>query len=258
MIFAGGQIAVTKDRNQNVKNIKELIDYAVEMKADYYVTPEYSVSGWTDDADVYSPPTEEVAELVDYAASKNVGSMLATLWTDEEDKVRNQIRVYDRDGTFQDSANKLRTWGPLEVGDHSTEAIGNNVIVMGNGNKIGLMLCNDLWGGGLEGGPCVWKEMLHHYSAHYFVHATNARRGHNRFQDEVFSEYHNAWMRMLALDYDLLTVDNAIKMEGDPYYGETASQSGILRDGYWVEKPPRNGVAYFANTMGSPYEKKSK
>ena len=46
MRIAGAQIPVTLDIEENVKTIKTAIDWAVENKCHFLVTPECSLSGY--------------------------------------------------------------------------------------------------------------------------------------------------------------------------------------------------------------------
>lgn len=266
MIFAGGQINVTNDISINIQNIKELIDYTAAVEADFCSMPEYAMSGFIDnwiDWEDKKPQVEAgVEELVAYATSKNVGMFLSTLYDPdpfeedyfdepEDNKVRNQVRVYDKDGKLLGAANKIRAWGPIEQRTVSMEGIKQNVITMPNNEKVGVMLCNDLWGNGFEGGPVIHRTMLADFGAQIFIHATNAERGKGRLKDDTLREFHNGWLRTVSLDGPIITTDNACNMNGQPYNGPTSSSSGICMNAMWVERCADRGVEFFHQQIGN-------
>ena len=253
MIFAGGQINCTSSIDQNVLNIKELIDYGSSVEADFCVTPEYALTGFIDDIEDWDSPDRAIDELVAYATSKNIGLLLGTMYeADEPDKLWNQVRLYDKSGEFIKAANKLRVWGSLEVSNFTDEGIENNIIHMPNGDRIGILICNDMWGNGWDEGPNVSRRMFG-MGARINIHCTNAERGEVPWKDQALREYHSAWIKQSSIDVPTLSVDNACRMNGKPYRGPTSSQSGVAIGGNWVVTALERGVDFFHFNLGSPY-----
>jgi len=256
MLYAAGQINCTNNIKTNIDNIKKLIDYGSAVGADWCITPEYALTGHVDNMDDWVDPKPSIEEIVAYAKDKNVGLFLGTLYESEEpDKVYNQIRVYDKDGSFIKAANKIRCWGSIEKFEYSSEAIENNVIKLPNGEKVGILVCNDLWGNGWDEGPNIPRTMVGYYGAGFFIHCTNATRDTPSVRDSCLREYHSAWIRATGLDEHIISVDNACNMNGTPYTGPTSSQSGAVFKGEWVRKASERGVDYFHVRLGGPYKK---
>ena len=256
MIFAGGQINCTSNIDQNILNIKELIDYGSSVKADLCVTPEYALTGFVDDIKDWNCPDKAIDELVAYASSKNVGLLLGTMYeADEPDKLFNQVRVYDKSGDLLKVANKLRVWGSLEVSNFTEEGISDNIVDMPNGDRIGILICNDMWGNGWEEGPNISRRMFN-MGARINIHCTNAERGVEPWKDNILREYHNSWIRQSSIHTPTLSVDNACMMDGTPYRGPTSSQSGVAIGGNWVVTALERGVDFFHFDIGRPYNMK--
>ena len=109
--IAGAQIPCTPVVRDNVEHIKKAIDYAIENRCDYLVTPEGALSGYDHGGLAATTfgidPFENLSELEDglktveaYAKNK-VGLCLGTLWKEKErfgDVGRNQIRFYAKNG----------------------------------------------------------------------------------------------------------------------------------------------------------------
>ena len=100
--FAGAQIPVTRDVHTNVEEIKEAIDYAKEVNADFLVTPEASLSGYYENfmetAEQFQTLQQGEHEVVSYARENNIGLCLGTLFLNNEELgqiKRNQIRFYN-------------------------------------------------------------------------------------------------------------------------------------------------------------------
>ena len=82
---------------------------------------------------------------------------------------------------------------------------------------------------------------------HVIFHATNGFRGILPVYDEITDAWHEGNLRMISFStgVPIITVDNACKMDGQDYEGKTSSTSGILLNGEWKVKAPRNGTQYF-------------
>ena len=104
--FAGAQIPVTQNLEENKQAILKAIDWAEENNCDWLLTPEGSLSGYFPSFDLVLPNgvsdlAKAVFEVVSYANKKGMGIALGTLWVDIEHRGtirRNQIRYYDKQG----------------------------------------------------------------------------------------------------------------------------------------------------------------
>ena len=255
MLYAAGQINCTNNIHTNIDNIKKLIDYGFAINADFCITPEYAVTGHVDDMNNWVDPKPAINEIVHYAKDKNIGLFLGTVYESEEsNKIYNQVRVYDKDGSFLHAVNKIRCWGSIEKFEYSEDAIKNNIVELPNGESVCVVICNDLWGNGWEEGPNIPRTMTPH-GAQFFIHCTNAVRDTAGERDPCLREYHSAWIRAIGLDYPIISVDNACNMNGAPYNGPTSSQSGVVIQGKWERMARERGVDYFHANIGAPYMK---
>ena len=248
--LAGAQIPCTLSIEENINHIKQAIDWASENSVDYLLTPEGSLSG-------YHPGYEKDLDtlissekiVTSYAVEQNVGLCLGTMWCESDNRFpegyrrENQIRFYTKTGEFLGSTNKTYT---IPEYDQTVVSDGITIIDMPNDIKASGLICNDFWGGSIEGGslPVFVKEKL---GAHVIFHATNGFKGELPHYDEITEVWHEGNLRMASFitGIPIITVDNCYKMNGDPFDGKTSSQSGIILNGIWQVKAPRVGTHYF-------------
>jgi len=266
--MAGAQIPVTSDVATNVQTIKDSIDWAVEHDCDYLVTPEGSLSGYVlppekiqELGNLTAPISEETVnglkEIEAYATGK-VGLCLGTLWIESKHWgfcKQDQIRFYSKEGNLIGSASKTFTMNDLDVElfAHNVAKEGTPAFPLGPNFNVAGLICNDLWGDTWSDHKnLAWgahqnfnmrandERMLH-----LFVHAVNGGRGTE--YDELFEQWHESHLRMLShiTGVPILSVDNAVAMDGTPYDGNTSSPSGVFIDGKKVVEVPRTGTQYF-------------
>lgn len=249
--FAGAQIPCTSDVSKNVTTIKKAIDWAVDNQVDYLLTPEGSLSGYCKGFDT-PELVQGLAEIEKYAANK-VALCLGTMWVEKEgdfDVKRNQIRFYNKDGTFNTAVDKTIVT-PLD-GELGINAACQSFLVPLPDYKnaddyplaAGAFICNDFYG------RPTYPElprMAFHNGAKIFLHATNADRGIGKLYDKIMDDWHTAHLQMTAYlaGIPVITVDNSCKPDGTEWDGPTSSQSGILIGGEWVVTVPRTGTHYF-------------
>jgi len=279
--FAGAQIPVTTNISENVSTIKKAIDYAIENQCDYLVTPEGSLSGYShgglaathfgiDPFHNFDELKAGLSEIEEYAKGK-VGLCLGTLWKEKErfgEVGRNQIRFYTKDGELRGTTNKTYCINPQDLPflEHDIEKEGIKCWALGDNsfkfNVVGL-ICNDMWGHSWSGGKTiVWTayqnfNMNNRNECQLFIHSTNGGRGGDPKLDKLFNDWHNSLLTMLSHlgRTPIITVDNSIHMNGDPYEGETSSESGVIINGEWKTKVPRYGTQYFHyDFFGETYE----
>jgi predicted amidohydrolase len=253
--FGGAQIPCTPFIRRNVITIKAAIDWAAENNIDYLVTPEASLSGYSvnfnAELDVLA---SSLAEIEKYAAEKQVGLCLGTLWVEngppgDELKLvkRNQIRYYAKNGRYLGATNKS-VLTPLDnaIGVVKSEIL-TGIVMPVEGNKIipvAGLICADLYGHQSNEGGLPEKYLK--IGVKLIIHATNADRG----VDEEYDEIENIWLegnirRVSRLLFPMIVVDNCYMMDGKEYHGKTATQSGACVLGKWVASVPRTGTHYF-------------
>ena len=283
---AGAQIPVTQSIKDNVITIKKAIDYAVENRCDYLVTPEGALSGYDHgnmmqarpgqylETDVYASLfdsgelTSALTEVERYANGK-VGLCLGTLWKEKErfgEAQRNQIRFYDKKSMLIGTTSKTYGIVPQDVPflEHDMEKSGVPCWQLGDDtfkfNVVGL-ICNDMWGHGWSGGQMIPWAAKQNFNSNgrndlqLFVHATNGFRDIET--DELFNNWHHSHLTMMSYitEVPIISVDNSIHMNGDDYNGTTSSESGVYIKGQVMTKVPRTGTQYFYyDFFGESYE----
>jgi predicted amidohydrolase len=262
--FAGAQIPVTPNAETNLIEIKKAIDWASENSVDYLVTPEASLSGYVIDFNNPVNKTYEHLQTVEkYAAEKNVGLCLGTIWDEIEGSIdnnirRNQIRFYNSSGNFLGATNKTHA---IEY-DRAIGVEGDNRLLMTalhvNDKIIPVagIICIDMYSVWDTSNPSmhIATQLVQQRGAKLLIHATNGVRNQaptNGLSTEVSDKINNDWAdihlrRMSFLTRTpIITVDNCYMCDGSEYHGNTSSESGVLIDGEWVTKVPRTGTQYF-------------
>ena len=255
--FAGAQIPVTPYVQTNLLTIRRAIDWAAENNVDYLVTPEASLSGYSADFNnSLNKIVEALKEVEEYAARKNVGLCLGTIWDEAEysgQVIRNQIRFYHNTGNFCGVVNKYYCIeDDTKIGIISDNNLG--LIPLPFEEKViplGGLICVDMYG--VDSGPgLAWP--LKNQGAKLIVHSTNGVRNTeptNGLSKELSTKISNDWndIHLRRASFltrcPILTVDNCYMADGTEYHGNTSSESGVLIDGEWVTKVPRTGTQYF-------------
>jgi len=290
--FAGAQIPICMDLPTNVETIKEAIDYAVDVKADYLVTPEAALSGYL--REFCDTPEDQhhlmIAErqVIEYASSKNIGLCLGTLWMESEDAgqlKRNQMRYYDKSGTFVGAYNKIQTirndnvvpgifnepmqgnkhhQGPVTDAGHYTARLSNSKGQF----EVSTLICNDMYGEDLYGRTVARRALYalknRDNPIELVLHPTFGFRGYEVCDalikpqndgmdpraDKVkafFEAWHKAHLEVLSFSTKstFLIVDTCSNMQGEMSEHPTSSPSGVIEDGEWLTDVPRIGKQYF-------------
>jgi hypothetical protein len=252
--YAGAQLPCTEHLDRNIKEIKTAINWAAENNVDYLLTPEGSLSGYfpgfeTKDGRTIQDLVDAEKQVTNHAVKMGVGLCLGTMWCESDDRFpegyrrENQIRFYSKDGSFLGSTNKHYI-----IPEYDGTAVSPEItkILMPEHVDAAGLLCNDFWGGSLEGGslPIFCADKL---AVNLIFHATNGYRGELPIYDEITNAWHEGNLRMISyfIGIPIITVDNCYKMNGKPHDGPTSSTSGILMNGVWQVKAPRTGTQYF-------------
>jgi predicted amidohydrolase len=216
LVLTGLQMNVTRDIKNNRDKILAGIGKAALEGADFLVTPEGSLSGYTPDfnqAELAAALEEVTAE----AKKKKVGLMLGTCYKEShsgQEFCYNQVRVYSPAGNFMDAYSKiLRCSNPdLPGSGEMVEYIeGELKIFVWNEVRFGILICNDLWatpGYTTMPNPYLpWK--LRQMGAQFLVHCINSGTV------QKYRAFHesSAELWALSLRIPILEVNAAQEME---------------------------------------------
>jgi len=248
--FGGAQIPVTSSIKQNIKTLKQAIDWAAENKVDYLVTPEGSLSGYNPDVPFDdSILRSALPEIEQYASRKQVGLCLGTLWNEgatSDSVLRNQVRYYTNNGSLIGVTNKT-TCTPVEkslgvVSGHCWDVIN---LPMGDIEvPVSSLICADIYGSTFS---TPFADVCRLNGAQLILHPTNAERGSIELQDQIETMWIESCIRRATyqIGVPILSVDNCYTMDGSPWTGETMTQSGLNIEGEWKVSVPRQGTQYF-------------
>jgi predicted amidohydrolase len=164
LTVAGLQMIDSKDVAANERVIRQAIDQAASVKADFLLTPEGSLSGYYADFDrtVVAAAIERVAR---HARESQVGLLLGTCYKDMEEDVPSgaakqgetparheycydQVRVYAPSGEYLGAHSKILLCSPLHhpgTGEMRDYVAGTLRTFTWNGICFGVLICNDLW-----------------------------------------------------------------------------------------------------------------
>jgi predicted amidohydrolase len=251
--ISGAQIPVIEDINTNVKTIERAIDYAISEKADILLTPEGSLSGYTQRFDIKAT-TEALEYVTQKARESKLGLALGTCFVEPDEKCYNQIRFYKSDGEYLGFHSKTLTCGSMT--DHPEGEINHYAIQSlrtynFDGICIGGLICNDLWANpGCT--PIPDPHLTHQLSkmgAKIIFHSVNGGRSGSEWSDIVW-HYHESNLRMRANASKIwvVTVDNCYPLDL-----KCSAPSGIIEPGgKWVCKAEPQGEQFFSHTIEIP------
>jgi predicted amidohydrolase len=248
---AGAQMAVTADIAANTATILRAIEYARARGAEILLTPEGSLSGYTPHFDA---PTVRTAlqEVTDRAREAHVGLALGTCYVEDDGLCYNQVRFYERDGTylgFHSKTLRCGSWGDPpqgEINDYAVRPLRTFVL---RGVRVGALICNDLWANpGCTPVPDPHlPQQLSRMGARAIFHAVNGWRNDGEWS-EVGWQYHSAnlCMRAQAGRVWIVTVDNC-----EPAKWRCSAPSGVINDqGQWVCRAEPQGEQFFVCDIG--------
>jgi predicted amidohydrolase len=240
-------MAVTEDVASNAASIQRAIDFAARMGADVLLTPEGSLSGYTPHFDPV-----EVARALDEvraaAAASGVALALGTCFAEPDDgRTYNEVRFYDRTGTFLGFHTKTLLCGTLddppsgEINDYGVRPLRTFEMF---GVRVGALICNDLWANPgctpMDDPHLVLK--LARMGVRVIFHAVNGGRDGGEWWQTAWN-YHesNLQLRAQAAGVWIVTVDNA-----HPVTLPCSAPSGIVGpSGRWLVRAERQGECFF-------------
>jgi len=199
IIIAGYQMIVSNDINSNKEKILEGIRWAAGEEADFLITPEGSLSGYTSNFD-REQVQNALTEIESEAKKLNIGLMLGTCYKEVvggTEYCYNQVRVYAPDGRFMGAYNKILRCSPLDfpgTGEMIDYVEGELKTFEWKGNTFGILICNDLWatpGYTTIPNPYLpWK--LKQMGAEFIVHCINSG------SDQKYRPFHESSAELWA------------------------------------------------------------
>ncbi|HUX96230.1 MAG TPA: carbon-nitrogen hydrolase family protein [Bacteroidales bacterium] len=181
ILIAGLQMTVTADIEKNRTQIIEGISKASRDGAVFLVTPEGSLSGYTNMFD-QEEVERALKEVLDAAARNKLGLMLGTCFKENisgAEYCYNQVRLYSPEGKFMGAYSKVLRCSNLDLpgsGEMVDYVEGELKIFDWNGDRFGILICNDLWatpGYTTMSNPYLpWK--LKQMGAQFIVHCINS------------------------------------------------------------------------------------
>ena len=248
--FAGWQMNATGDISKNRDVILEGLQKAADAGADFLVTPEGSLSGYTAAFD--QDQVDQALKIILESAKKmKVGLFLGTCYKEKENKgtyCYNQIRVYAPDGDFLGAYSKILRCSPLDLpgtGEMTDYVEGPLQVFNWKGLKIGTLICNDLWATPgyttLPNPYLAWK--LKQMGAQVIIHSINS--GYN----QRYRKFHESSAELWALSLHLPIVEvNAA--QGDE---KINAESGLIDpDGNRSQVAPDTGEQFFIARIPLP------
>jgi predicted amidohydrolase len=248
---AGAQIAVSRDVDRNVAAIERALAYAAETEADVLLTPEGSLSGYTPGFD-RGRVSRALEHVTAGARAAGVALALGTCFEEPDDgRCYNQIRFYDRDGSYLGFHSKTLTCGTLtdpprgEINDYAVRPLRTFTLC---GVNVGGLICNDLWANPecTPGPDPHLTQQLARRGARVLFHAVNGGRNGSEWS-EVAWQYHESNLRLRARGGGLwiVTVDSA-----EPADLPCSAPSGVLDpNGCWAARAPAQGEHPFVHTI---------
>jgi predicted amidohydrolase len=147
LTVAGLQMFVTRDVKANEGVIHRAIDQAAGAKADFLLTPEGSLSGYSPDFDqaVVAGAVQRVAQ---HAKEFRVGLLLGTCYKETGGYCYDQVRVHAPGGEYLGAYSKILLCSSLDrpgTGEMRDYVAGTLKTFSWDGITFGVLICNDLW-----------------------------------------------------------------------------------------------------------------
>ena len=243
LLIAGLQMSVTSDIEKNKLQIIEGINKASADGAVFLVTPEGSLSGYTNRFD-QGAVEKALNEILAEAVKKRVGLLLGTCFKEKisgTEYCYNQVRMYSPEGKFIDEYSKILRCSKLDLpgsGEMVDYVEGELKTFEWKGKRFGILICNDLWatpGYTTMPNPYLpWK--LKQMGAQFIVHCINS--GTNQRYRPFHESSAELWA--LSLKIPIMEVNAA---QGNEMIN---ARSGLIGpDGERSFRVPDTGVQFF-------------
>lgn len=252
MRVAGYQMSVSdEDVNENHRKILAALEDASREKADILLTPEGSLSGYHNR---FSPREVQAAlqDITSKARSLRVGLALGTCYYEDPQHCYNQIRFYEKDGSYLGfhaktllCSSRLDEPYEGEITYFSTKILE---VFSFQGVVIGGLICNDLWAnpGATPMPDTHLTHLLARMGAKIIFHAVNGGRGEPESiaLNRAFHES-NQCLRAMVDGLYIVSVDNAFPLTKD----NSCSGGVISPAGKHIVKLPTRGEAFFVHEI---------
>lgn len=241
--LSGLQMNVTNDISKNKERIVSGIQKAALEGADFLVTPEGSLSGYTDNFN-RNELILALEEILAEAKHLKIGLMLGTCYKEMksgEEYCYNQVRVYSPEGIFLGEYSKILRCSNLDLpgsGEMIDYIEGELKIFSWRDHRFGILICNDLWatpGYTTIPNPYLpWK--LKQMGAEFIVHCINSGSA------QKYRPFHesSAELWALSINIPILEVNAAQDKE------KVNAQSGLIDStGERSLRVPDSGEQFF-------------
>jgi predicted amidohydrolase len=198
--MAGYQMIVSNDIQANKQKILAKIHEASGEGADFLITPEGSLSGYTNEFD-QEQLQNALSEIISVAMNLKIGLILGTCYKELVGKFEycyNEVRIYSPDGKFMGNYCKILRCSPLDypgTGEMQDYVEGELKTFEWKGQRFGILICNDMWatpGYTTMPNPYLpWK--LKQMGAQFIVHCINS--GTN----QKYKPFHESSVELWAL-----------------------------------------------------------
>ena len=205
-----------RDVRSNTAAIVRSIERAAAAGADILLTPEGSLSGCTSDFDA-DEVTAALELVTSRARREGLGLALGTSFVEDDGCCYNELRFYERDGTYLGHHSKILLCGPFMSaagGDSEVDKYSSGSLrtFQFGGITIAGLICNDLWatpGWTPTSDPYLVRQAAN-LGAKIIFHAVNGGRVAGKRWDLIrtFAEV-NVRIRAAAFRIPIVSVDNA-------------------------------------------------
>ena len=248
--IAGLQMETTSNIQKNKAVIIDGIKKAAKEGADFLMTPEGSLSGYNSTFNSEELNTA-LDQVVDIAKNLKVGLLLGTCYKENingVEKCWNQVRVYTPDGKFLSAHSKTLLCSPIdqpgtgEMLEYEKEQLHT---FDWNGNRFGILVCNDLWATpGYTTTPNPYLALkLKQMGAQVIFHAINS--GTNQQYKSFHESSAELWSHHLGIQ--ILEVNAAKGL--DPIN----AQSGLINNGKRTVQVSYIGQQFFIVDITIPF-----
>ena len=250
---AGFQMETTSNIQTNKAVIINAIKKATKEGADFLMTPEGSLSGYNSTFDAKELNTA-LDQVVDIAKNLKIGLLLGTCYKENIngiEKCWNQVRVYTPNGNFLSAHSKVLVCSPTDqpgTGEMLEYEQGKPQIFDWNGNRFGILVCNDLWATpGYTTIPNPYLALkLKQMGAQVIFHAINS--GTNQQYKSFHESSAELWSQSLGIQIMEVNAAKGI----DPIN----AQSGLIKDGKRKVQVSYIGEQFFIVDITIPSKKK--
>lgn len=243
--IAGLQMLVSRDVSENEARILAGLRRASEDRANWLVTPEGSLSGYTPDFDRQEVEAA-AARLATEAKGLRVGLALGTCYKEiegDEEYCYNQVRLYDPQGRYLGFHAKILRCSSLShpgTGEMSDYVEGALQTYGWNGFRFGALICNDLWATPnyttIPNPYLPWK--LKQMGAQFILHAVHS--GEDLRHQPFHESSTELWARALGLP---IVQVNAARPDERPV---NAPSGAVNAEGVRFLRADQSGEQYFA------------